>query len=88
MRGVTMFKQGRMLLVHISVILAVVFLQACAALDRRAVPEIQYFGIAEQTLLPPLADAVPGLKVMTFQYGAWSRRQLPPAVAVNRNNTY
>ena len=66
MHGVKMFKPGRMLLVHISVILAVVFLQACAALDRRAVPEIQYFGIAEQTLLPPLADAVPGLKVMTF----------------------
>ena len=66
MHGVTMFKQGRMLLVHISVILAVVFLQACAALDRRAVPEIQYFGVAEQALLQPLADAVPGLKVMTF----------------------
>lgn len=66
MQVVTMFKAGRMRLLRIGVILFIVFLQACATGDRRAVPEIQYFGIAEQALLQPVRDTGPGLKVMTF----------------------
>ena len=66
MQVVTMFKAGRTQLLRIGVILLIVFLQACATGDRRAVPEIQYFGIAEQALLQPVRDTGPGLKVMTF----------------------
>jgi endonuclease/exonuclease/phosphatase family metal-dependent hydrolase len=66
MQVVTMFKAGRMQLLRMGVILFIVFLQACATGDRRAVPEIQYFGIAEQALLQPVRDTGPGLKVMTF----------------------
>jgi endonuclease/exonuclease/phosphatase family metal-dependent hydrolase len=66
MQVVTMFKARRTQLLRIGVILFIVFLQACATGDRRAVPEIQYFGIAEQALLQPVRDTGPGLKVMTF----------------------
>ena len=66
MQVVTMFKAGRTQLLRTGVILLIVFLQACATGDRRAVPEIQYFGIAEQALLQPVRDTGPGLKVMTF----------------------
>lgn len=66
MQGVTMFESGRMQLLRIGVICAVIFLQACATVERRAVPEIQYFGIAGPVLLQPVRDAGADLKVMTF----------------------
>ena len=66
MRVLKMFLPGRMQLACVGLIVTVVFMQACATIERRAVPVIQYFGISGQALLQPVQDAGPGLKVMTF----------------------
>jgi len=67
MRMAALFSQRRQAqMLRVGIILSVVVLQACAVIERRSVPEVQYFGAADQPLPQQVNDAGSGLKVMTF----------------------
>ena len=67
MRMAALFSQNRRAqLLRVGIILSVVLLQACAVIERRSVPDVQYFGTADLAVLQPVSDAGPGLKVLTF----------------------
>lgn len=47
-------------------VLSVVFLQACATVELRTVPDVQSFGISAERQVQPVSTAASGLKVMTL----------------------
>jgi endonuclease/exonuclease/phosphatase family metal-dependent hydrolase len=59
-------QMGRAQIVRVGIILSVGILQACATVDWKAVPEVQYFGTPDQAQLQPVSDVDSGLKVMTL----------------------
>lgn len=67
MRPVKLFSwDGRMQLLRATVIFLVVLLQACATVERRAVPDVQYFGETAEAQLQAVDGTAAVLKVMTF----------------------
>lgn len=58
--------QGRMQLLRATVILLVVLLQACATVERRAAPDVEFFGVTGAAELQAVADTDAVLRVMTF----------------------
>jgi len=51
---------------RISIVLSVVFLQACAVAELRTVPAVQTFGISDEGQVQPVSTADSGLTVMTL----------------------
>ncbi|MDB4304092.1 endonuclease/exonuclease/phosphatase family protein [Desulfosarcina sp.] len=58
--------EGWSQLLRISIVLSVVFLQACASAELLTVPDVQLFGVADKEQVLPVAMADPGLTVMTL----------------------
>lgn len=61
-----MMHAGWTQLLRISVVLSVVFLQACASAGLLTVPEVQSFELADKPWVQPVATADPALTVMTL----------------------
>ena len=86
---ITFIQARRTQLVRFCVILSMVSLQACATVERRSVPVVQYFDKAAQAQLYPVNAAGPDLKVMTFNMAHGrgdSFHQLLQTTATTRSN--